>query len=251
LDDVQRDFFSVHEPTFQPAVIAAVIAFTGVLFTVVIGTIYNVRTARKRMEFEERLADQKQAFDERLSQQRFDQERNLAQEKVEHERAMEDWRRRSIFAEDALARFYEARSRIRAIRSPASYASENDDRDGRDQEPDNVRTARDTYYPIARRLNEAAPYFNDMYVGRYRAHALFGMDGAEPYSLLWGQLSALNVAVGSLVGRAGDEHPDRQRRLEETIWEGLGEPDKIAAAVEKAVYLAEQLFGPIIVNRPV
>lgn len=60
----------------QPSVMAAVVAFAGVLITVIVGTVANFRLAKRRNVFERELA-----------QKRFELDGQLAMQKLEDERA--------------------------------------------------------------------------------------------------------------------------------------------------------------------
>ena len=87
----------------QPIVIAAAI---GALVTLLVGGVGNFILHRQRLKFEESLAAKKFDFDNRLAERR-----------VELDRSLSDWKRRSEFAETALAEFYDAQARIKEVRS--------------------------------------------------------------------------------------------------------------------------------------
>ena len=89
----------------QPVLLAAIIAFLGTLAALWM----NNRFHKERLKFEEKLADKKYAHDVSLEERKFS-----------HTVGMAKWHRQSEFAEEQLAAFYEARARLRSIRSPAS-----------------------------------------------------------------------------------------------------------------------------------
>ena len=59
----------------QPVVVAATVAFIGVLVTVVVGAFVNFQLAKRRNRFEEELAQRKHQFDESLARQTLQEQR--------------------------------------------------------------------------------------------------------------------------------------------------------------------------------
>lgn len=59
----------------QPAVLAALAAFTGVLITVIVGTVANFKLAKRRNEFERGLAQKRYDLDKELAEQKLNDER--------------------------------------------------------------------------------------------------------------------------------------------------------------------------------
>lgn len=223
----------------HPVLLAAIIALFGTLAALWM----NNRFHKERLKFEEKLADKKYVHDVSLEESKFS-----------HTVAMAKWQRQSEFAEEQLAAFYEARARLRSIRSPASYSSENNDRAGRDQEREAVRNARDSYYPVLRRVSQSSEFFNDFYAARYRAVALFGERADMPFIAIWEALNKVQVSASMLMREdMHGEHPNvaqNRQRMEERIWEGAADGDPIAAEIEAAIEGAEALFRPVIINQP-
>jgi|GEM_PF-5204425 len=223
----------------QPILLAAIIALIGTLAALWM----NNRFHKDRLRFEEKLSDKKYAYDVSLEERRFSHNVEIAK-----------WHRQSEFAEEQLAAFYEARARLKSIRSPASYSSENNDRAGRDAENEAVRNARDSYYPVLSRANQSSEFFNDFYAARYRAIALFGEEADAPFIEIWQALHTVQVAASMLMREdMHGEHRDiarNRQRMEERIWEGLADGDAIAAEIEAAIEKAEALFRPAIINAP-
>lgn len=223
----------------QPVIIAAII---GALGTLLVGGVFNFLLHRQRL-----------IFDERIAQKKFDFDTRLAERKFELERGLSDWKRKTDFAENALANFYEAQFRLSAIRSPMSFEHENYDRAGRDEEPENVRQRRDSYYPVARRVRDNSDFFTEFYAKRYRAVALFKVGAEQPFVSTWQALHSVNIAAGMLMRDYGPAEPNdnTQEQWRERIWEGLADPDRIAAEIQSAVDQAEALFRPAIEVQPV
>lgn len=220
----------------QPAVDASLIAFFGVMITLLI----NHGLARSRNKFEDGLVERK-----------FDYDRSLIAQKRQTDQDMEDWRRRSEFAEQSLAMFYEAASRIAGIRSQAGYATENAGRPDRDREPDDVRAREDNYFPLVSRIQKNARFFATMQARRFRAMALLG-DGAEtPFVMVDDVMVKINRAARILQqGSAVAEVTSGRDTLEEIVWAGLADSDKIADAIDEAVAAAAAIFTPIIKAGP-
>jgi hypothetical protein len=227
-----------------PAVIAALVGAAVALLVMIGNAVANWILHRSKLK-----------FDRQLARERFEFEKSLAERKIALDRAHHIWKRDSEFAEEALSAFYDARSRIQAIRSPGSFNSENNDRAGRENEQEEIRTARDTYYPYVRRIREHSTFFSEFYAKRFRAAALFGLEADQPFREIWSLLIHLKVSAESLVAVAGQpahhqRQRDRHQRLEETIWEGAADLDRIAGQLDAAIASAEQLLRPRIMNVP-
>lgn len=228
----------------MPAVTAALVAGVVALLVMIGNAIINWLLHRSKL-----------TFDRTLARERFEFEKSIAERKTALDREIHLWKRNAEFAEQALTSFYEARNRIQAIRSPASFNSENNDRIGRDAENQAVRDARDTYYPYVRRVRDQSAFFSTFYAMRFRAAALFGLEAEQPYANMWNVVIRLKVAAERLTADAGQPAPhqrqqERHQRLEDIIWEGAADPDPVAADVMSAVETAERLFRPAIINLP-
>lgn len=224
----------------QPPVIAALVAGLVAIVTIAIGTWANHRLQQGRL-----------GFDKDLAKQRFDFDMLLAERKFRLEVATLDWKRKTDFAQIALASFYEARAKIAEVRSPMASSSENDDRAGRDQEQEDVRRVRDIYYPIVRRLTRHADFFNEMYARRYAATALFGVEADVPFRGIWSALTQIQSAAFALMRTNPRDNRQAQEfrdRMEGRIWEGATEDDPVLREVAEAVELAEHLFRPVLVG---
>ena len=193
--------------------------------------------------------------DRDLAREKFAYDKQTAEHKAQLDRDLDKWRRRVAFAEEQLTAFYEARSRLHAIRSPLAYSHEAEARQGRDQESEDVRQYRDMYYPVIQRINDAGDFFNGFYSKRYLAVALLGAPAEAPYVAMWQQLVKVNAAVASLLRLRPDlgnqDVIDHRHRMEEVIWEGVaGDKDVTATAINQAVSDAEAIFRPVIQPPP-
>jgi hypothetical protein len=194
---------------------------------------------------------QKLKADRELARERFDFDKAADERRIALERSMDQWRRRVEFAEQQLTSFYEARSRLQAIRSPGAFGGEAVGRPGRDQETEALRQQRDTYYPVERRLQEDAEFFRIFYSKRFLASALLGPEAEAPYADIWSAVIKVQVAVAMLMRPdAYAPYPAamaHRERMEGRIWEGAVEPDTVAAAIHQAVTDAEAIFRPVII----
>jgi hypothetical protein len=131
-----------------------------------------------------------------------------------------------------------------------SYGSENDDRVGRDEESEELRKIRDSYYPVLRRINSNADYFNEFYAKRYRARALFGEGADEPYNAIWRVIIEVRTAAMMLMRRDVDANNPgvikHREQMENRIWEGSPDDDPLVAKVSAAILAAENVFRPFI-----
>lgn len=158
-------------------------------------------------------------------------------------------RRRMELAEEVLAEFYEAKDVLTWVRSPWSFPSEAADRAGRDQEPEEERKLRDTYFAPISRIERKAEFFARLYARRYRVIATFGQESGQAYTDLHrvkAEIEAASVALMRAVGpaRRGAEgrFADLRERQEGIIWAGAADPDLIAARIEALVVTAENRF---------
>ncbi|SDC47566.1 hypothetical protein SAMN05444678_103150 [Sphingomonas sp. YR710] len=229
----------LNQPVVDAAIVAGLVALFVMIGNAVISSI---------------LHQSKITADRALATERFEFDKALAERKMALDRALTDWKRNAEFAERALSDFYEARSRMQAIRSPGSFGAENDDRVGRDAEVEAIRSSRDAYYPYLRRVRTHSNFFDDFYARRYRATALFGPEAEVPYQEIWRVLHRVNVAASMLVRDSGpllhEQQFQTRQNLEYAIWEGSIDPDPLADQIAEAVTTAEKLFRPAIAHMP-
>lgn len=193
--------------------------------------------------------------DKQLAVDRFGYEKELAERKIKLESDQYVARRNSEFAEKTIEAFYDAASRIAVARSGGSFHSENNDRIGRDQEPQHIRDARDTYYPYVRRLVANSSFMTELHVRRFRAKALFGAEAEAPFVRLWIKWLRLRAAAERLTNNAGQPAGNEAQRLiaerdEQTIWAEYADPDAFANEVDQIVEQAERIFSPAITRPP-
>lgn len=227
----------------QPTVIAAIVTGAVAIAVLLVNTALNTRMHRDKI-----------AADKSLARERFNFDMRLAERRAALDRAVDDWKRKSAFAEQELVGFYEASSNLSAIRSIGSFGSENEDRQGRAEEGEELRRQRDTYHAIARRVRDHAEFYNILYSKRYRALALFGKGADVPYKKIWQVMVEVQVAAFTLMrrdtdapGHAAFEHRDR---MENVVWEGAADDDQIARRIREAVAEAEALFRPVLETPP-
>jgi hypothetical protein len=191
--------------------------------------------------------------DKQLAVDRFGYEKELAERKIQLERDQYISKRNSEFSEKTIELFYEAHSKIISVRSPGSFNSENSDRFGRDEETEQVRAARDGYYPYVRRMAECSKFLNELHAQRYRAKSLFGPDAEKPFLDLWTKIHTLRIAAERLTADAGKAMDERQyeatERHHKIIWAGYADPDVYANDLREIVEQAERTFSPAI-TRP-
>lgn len=230
-------------PFWDHPAFAALVTGAVAIVVLIVNSILNTWMHREKLKTDRDLAREKFEFD------KVSDERRAA-----IERSLDQWRRRVAFAEQELTAFYEARSCLSAIRSPASFAGEAEAREGRAEEGAVLQRQRDIYYPIAKRIQDHADFFNGFYSKRYLATALLGPDAEAPYRTMWQALIRVKVAVGMLLrqdafapSQAAINH---RQQMEEVIWEGAAAPDDIAAAIDQAVSNAEAIFRPVIQPPP-
>ncbi|MDX7952135.1 hypothetical protein P7D22_13220 [Lichenihabitans sp. Uapishka_5] len=169
-------------------------------------------------------------------------------------KGLEKWRvetvgrRRIELAEDVLADFYEAQDLFRWIRSPTAHSHESEGRPGRDQDPDDLRQHRDTFYVPFKRLSDSAEFFARLRARRYRVIATFGPDAASAYEDLHKVQVRIAVAAQALMrlrpGSSSERQVMREEKLERDVWEGYGDPDEIKNIISDTISEVEKRFRP-------
>lgn len=232
-----------HAPFWDHPAFAVLVTGAVAIVVLIVNSILNTRMHREKLKADRDLAREKFDFDKIADERRVALERDLDQ-----------WRRRVTFAEQELTAFYEARSRLSAIRSPGAFGGEAEDREGREAEGPQLKRQRDIYYPVAKRVQENADFFNSFYTKRYLAIALLGPAAEEPYLQMWQALIQVRVAANMLLrwdAYADNEAAIKHRRqMEEVIWEGAADPDRLAEKIDQAVAEAEAILRPLIRAAP-
>lgn len=233
-----------------PAVVAAAIS----ALVATIGIWISARTAR-------RIHTEKLAFDREEAERRFMREVGmteakikadsaLAQRKLDLDRAFEAWKRKTEFAEQILADFYEGKEIIEAARSPAGWANEGKTRPREAWESEAESGSLNSYFRTTERLMNKGEFFSQVFARRYRCMALFGREAAAPFDELWKVRNEILVAVRMLIDthryRGEGSLPDNRRAWETTIgWVGM-DVDPIAVRLAAAVDAIESIFRPAI-----
>ena len=181
-----------------PAVVAAVIS--GLVSG--IGILISARTTRA-------IHTEKLAFDREQAERRIDAEIALAEKKVDLDRAFEAWKRKTEFAEQIIADFYEARDIINAARMPGSFGDEGSTRQKEDWETESDTRRLNSYYVPAERLFNKSEFFSNLYARRNRFLAMFGEESAEPYDDLYQIRGDVLNAVRMLIST----HQNRDQRV--------------------------------------
>lgn len=230
----------------QPVVAAAVVTAAVAILGLIVNFFLVYHLQRERFE-----------FDRHLSRERFDNDVHLSKRKLAFDQRLELWRRKVVFAEDALTDLYNSAFALSAIRSPAAYSDEYEDRPGRDQEDEALRRARDTYFPILKRLQnkEYTEVLASMWARRFRAKALFGPNADQPFIRMRQVLAQVQTAAMILM--RADTHTDigsmREHRtaMEARVWEGASEIDAISNEIAAILTEAESIFRPALEAFPI
>lgn len=165
--------------------------------------------------------------------------------------SIDAWRREYVgkrkmeLAEDALARVYEARDIIAAMRHPFAFGGEGESRKAGPNETPEEKRALDTAYVLIERYTKNVELFSKVYALRYRFIAQFGRKAAEPFDELNRVLNEL-ISSARMMGvlntrrrpyRTEEEekrNDDLIRKTESTYWAGLA-GDVITLRVDKLV----------------
>lgn len=155
-------------------------------------------------------------------------------------------------AEIVLAKFYEAKDRISAIRSPLSWANEGQSRKiDKIETPEQTRLLNLAYVSVERYQNHQE-FFSKLNALKYRFMFIFGSDKAEPFDKLqkllsevlgaarllgtfWVRQEELSMIEGKTVKLSEDI-----TKYEDVIWEGK-KPDPIAERVNELVSTIENI----------
>ncbi len=156
-------------------------------------------------------------------------------------------RRRAELAEDTLAMFYQVRDHLRWVRTPGSLGGEGETRVAETAEEDDTKRERDAYFWPIERIHREAELWSRFEAARYRFHAVFGGEAAQPFDTLRTVRIRIETSARSLIRisghwRSGLEprgHRERKDRLEADIGWGADEDDKIAVEVDSAVKAIE------------
>jgi gas vesicle protein len=217
--------------------------------------------AERRVNAEIALADRKITADMELAERRFEVDKKLAEHKVDLDIALAEKRlaldheldirkRRTGFAEEVLADFYQARDIINDARTPVSFGDEGSSRP-RDatENPDDARQ-RDTYYTVIERLTKKAEFFAQFRSRRYRFFALFGTAAGKPYDDLFKIRQEIVIAVQTLIRLHGQPPGTVPNEIliegRNTIWALLDKNDPIPGRLDRIVEVIEKTCRPVI-----
>jgi len=178
-------------------------------------------------------------------------------------RGLDKWRaetldkRRIDLAEDVLAGFYEARDRIRAIRSPGAYTQESEDRKAQGFESEIEKRDRDAAFIPLARYEKHRDFFSALLAKRYRLRAILGPDVDHPFDELQNIIAKLITAAGMLMRTAGTrtaggdpyDPPSRKEWQAAIYWTGNDDSDPISQRLNLAIANLEKICQPILEGR--
>jgi hypothetical protein len=234
------DYTSLIGPAVVAGVISSVVVGIGILISArMIKAIHGERLAFDREQSERRVS-----AEIALAERQASAEIALAERKVALDRAHAVGQRRTEFAEQVLADFYQARDIIKVARSPGSFAHEGGTRPKADAETDRDTLTLNAYFAPTERLMNKGEFFAQLHARRYRFTALFGSDAAKPYDDLFTIRSVIISAVQMLIMTypnryQGSLDSDRSE-WEGIIWEGRNAADTIPGTLDRVVEAIEK-----------
>ena len=166
-------------------------------------------------------------------------------------------RRRFDLAEEVLALFYEARDKVRAIRSPIGFQGEGATRKRRDDETDEESRLLDVAFMTMERYQKYEQTFNRLRALRYRAMVLFGKDRGDPFEELDKIVNKVLIAasMGADIQLRLLKYRDESRQArdlgkslqkqQDVFWWG-GDDDPIQESVDAAVEQLEAICRDVL-----
>jgi hypothetical protein len=236
--------------TIPPSLVAAVSGLIGVVVGSGISAWTTRRTHKERLAADQALAERKFEFDCTLAERKAESDASVAEKKIALDRAFAAWKRKTEFAEDVLADFYEARDVIRAARSPATFSEEGKTRPKETWESESDTRTLNSYYATTERLFSKSEFFAQLFSRCYRFLALFGQEGMKPYDELYRIRHEILISVGQLI--TTHRFPDRgsvpqaRQRWEDVVWDAQNENDPINGRLNAVVEAIESICRPVI-----
>jgi len=158
--------------------------------------------------------------------------------------------RKTTFAEEVLADFYEAQRIIEEARSPGTPRDEGVTRQKWDDETEEETRTLNAYFVAAERVNSKQGFFAHLHARRYRFMAYFGRDAGEPYDDLHRIYAEIIVSVRMLImthrQRDMGFTPQGITQWKTTIGWGLPENDTIPARMDRMVGAIEKTCQPVV-----
>jgi hypothetical protein len=161
-------------------------------------------------------------------------------------------KRRIEIAEETLFAVYKVRDAFPFFRSPGvPFASEGSTRPGRgENESAGIASMRDAYFVPIERLQDTriADAFAQLSKAALLCETYFGTANTKPFHEILRARNRVLVGAQMLMRTSGDSATDRNlvRKWETDIWAGVGEPDDIAAIVERSVGEIEAMCRPLL-----
>ena len=233
-----------------PAVIAAAIAAIVSVLLSERRLRVDTRLAEKRFAFEREQAERRFTYDVGVTEAKIKADIALAEKRLALDRVLAAWKRRSEFAEEVLADFYQAREIIRGARSPATFADEGSTRTKADWETEDDARLLNAYFATTERLLSKGEFFAQLQARRYRFIAIFGREASQPYDELFKVRSEIMIAVRMLVSTHRQQDQESQQRSRErweyTIWDSQANDDSINARLNGVIESVEKICRPVI-----
>ncbi|WP_439601421.1 hypothetical protein [Devosia sp.] len=158
-------------------------------------------------------------------------------------------RRRVELAEDTLAAFYEAVALIERSRDEIMWSPLMMQRPGREQDTDEVKDRRDSYYVLHLATKDQREFFARFQARRFRVVAAFDRDAGALFARMEDLHRRHQRAVGGLHywdpgTNLVPKDPQELEQLEQIAWRRHERPDPFGDELHAVEVDAEDYFGP-------
>jgi len=166
---------------------------------------------------------------------------------------LQTWRREAIgkrdvvLCEDVMARFYEAESRLRDLRSPAVWAGEGATRPNRTEDDSEEKVRRDILFAPIERFEKQLPFWRELLAYRFKMKAFVPGDSSALFDrldlLLRKYRSAASVRYRSEFPMAGSLNEATLKEFDSILFE-WGEADQTRDEMSNIVKGMEAICLP-------
>lgn len=161
-------------------------------------------------------------------------------------------KRRAELAEQVLTSFYEVKDVFAWVRTRGFLGHEGESRKAVEEEPEQVRMMRNTYFIPIERIHAEKELFSRLHAQRYAFRAFFGKEADGPFKTIAEAQNKIRVAAGILIQMAQFDGANagvataRDNLLDDLGWGKRERPDDLDRSIDKAIADIEQICRPIL-----
>lgn len=187
-----------------------------------------------------------------INKKKINADISLAEKKFQFDKDQLVHKRRFELAEGLLADAYHFRDLMGFVRNGATFGVEGTSRKPEQNEPENDKSMKDSYFVPVERLQKENDFISTFFAKQYTAQAQFGPEAVRAFELFSRSILEVRTASYMLIDGVGRHNNEKEftNQLLCDIWEryalALKKEDLVGKKISEGVSTFEKLCKPVL-----